>query len=167
MYDGQHDILGTMAQVICVLCEREFGPKNYNSRLCRYCALHNKWCSDCQSALPREYFTSDMQRRCADCARQYAYAYRKGLSKEDKILASRLRAARRCGISLAEYNQIYADQDGICLICQQADATDLDHCTITNSVRGLLCGKCNKGLGLFDDDIVFLSRAIAYLKGEL
>jgi hypothetical protein len=41
----------------------------------------------------------------------------------------------------------------------------IDHCHETNLVRGLLCHDCNKGLGNFKDNIIFLQIAIEYLKG--
>ena len=33
-----------------------------------------------------------------------------------------------------------------------------------NKVRGLLCGACNRALGLVRDDILLLGNAINYLK---
>lgn len=40
---------------------------------------------------------------------------------------------------------------------------EVDHCHQTNQVRGLLCGPCNRALGLLKDNIGNLERAIAYL----
>jgi hypothetical protein len=40
----------------------------------------------------------------------------------------------------------------------------IDHCHNTGKVRGLLCDHCNKGLGLFKDNIDYLNKAIEYLK---
>lgn len=60
-------------------------------------------------------------------------------------------------------------QKGKCAICD----TDLmalperyrhiDHDHTTNKVRGLLCLKCNWGLGIFKDDPIRLQKAIDYL----
>jgi hypothetical protein len=39
----------------------------------------------------------------------------------------------------------------------------IDHSHITNHIRGLLCNKCNLGLGFFRDDLNLLQNAIDYL----
>lgn len=40
----------------------------------------------------------------------------------------------------------------------------VDHDHNTNKIRGLLCSRCNMGLGFFDDSIEGLTKAINYLK---
>jgi hypothetical protein len=42
-----------------------------------------------------------------------------------------------------------------------------DHCHQTNKFRGLLCGKCNKALGLFGDSAGIISSALEYLERHL
>ena len=40
----------------------------------------------------------------------------------------------------------------------------LEHCHVTGVFRGWLCGKCNRGLGLFGDSIEGLMNAVRYLQ---
>jgi len=63
-----------------------------------------------------------------------------------------------------------------CSICErplrligERNAKDLlhvDHSHRTGRVRGVLCGRCNIGIGYFDDNAARLDRASAYLRGE-
>lgn len=41
-----------------------------------------------------------------------------------------------------------------------------DHCHETGQWRGRLCQRCNTALGLFNDDIEILKRAIEYLQDD-
>lgn len=65
-----------------------------------------------------------------------------------------------------EYDEMAEKQDNSCLICNRETLGKLhiDHDHNTGKVRGLLCGSCNRGLGMFGDDPEILSRAIKYLK---
>lgn len=40
----------------------------------------------------------------------------------------------------------------------------VDHCHDTGLVRGIICHKCNGGLGQFDDKLEFLKKAVQYLQ---
>jgi DNA-directed RNA polymerase subunit RPC12/RpoP len=57
-------------------------------------------------------------------------------------------------------------QENRCAICGnefiKAPCVDEDH-NNQNRIRGLLCEKCNHGLGQFKDSIAYLQNAINYL----
>ncbi len=67
------------------------------------------------------------------------------------------------GIGQSEYKKISADQKNVCAICFKDRALVVDHCHETKIVRGLLCHQCNRALGLFQDNIHTIKRAIEYL----
>jgi Autographiviridae endonuclease VII len=79
---------------------------------------------------------------------------------------ARLRKIRKVyGISPEQYAAMLAAQQGGCGICKKKDRRlCVDHCHATQLVGGLLCNKCNTGLGCFDDDPELLRAAIAYLR---
>lgn len=68
------------------------------------------------------------------------------------------------GITKEIYDAMCLQQQGKCKICLRPhDNLHIDHCHKTNKVRGLLCGNCNRGLGIFKDSPRTLMRAAAYL----
>lgn len=73
-------------------------------------------------------------------------------------------------MSLEEYEVILSKQSGVCAICggvcQSGKRLAVDHCHKTDKVRGLLCAKCNLGIGLFDDEPTRIQAAITYLNAS-
>lgn len=82
---------------------------------------------------------------------------------------------RRYGISLEDYDRMFAEQNGLCAICLQPPARDVspmgdkraklvvDHNHQTGQVRGLLCFDCNVKLSAIEDE-QFMLLGRAYLR---
>lgn len=85
---------------------------------------------------------------------------------KSKLRCTKLK--RLYGITLEEYNILLEAQNSKCAICK-INASEfkkdlaVDHCHTTGAVRGLLCTKCNPGLGYFQDSTELLKAAIEYL----
>lgn len=109
-------------------------------------------CSRCCRTLTKEQFGNVTQKRCRDCNRDERWA-------------------RKFGISRGDYFTLLASQGGRCAICRtgksgssQAYTLSVDHCHRTGKVRGLLCFRCNMGIGYLKDNQETLQAAIEYLK---
>lgn len=92
---------------------------------------------------------------------------RKESYRRDKDILRDKKLKKQFGISLLEYNQILNSQNNTCAICQEIEKNKslaVDHCHITRKIRGLLCTKCNLGLGMFQENINLLQIAITYLE---
>lgn len=73
---------------------------------------------------------------------------------------------RRYGLTPPLLRRLTRQQQNRCLICLQPVPLQVDHCHQTQRIRGLLCMQCNLALGLFEDDLSRLHRAIRYLEGK-
>lgn len=72
----------------------------------------------------------------------------------------------RYGISFEDFEEMKERQNNLCAICKTKTyekELNIDHCHATGKIRGLLCTKCNTGIGLFCDDINLLKNVITYL----
>ena len=71
---------------------------------------------------------------------------------------------RNYGLSLEEYEAMADAQGHRCAICGALDdKLVVDHCHDSNEVRGLLCDRCNVGIGCMGDNVERLMRAADYL----
>lgn len=90
--------------------------------------------------------------------------------RENKDLFVNRTLKRKYGIGLRERNRILQLQGGVCALCRKDTPTKcgwvVDHCHITNRVRGVLCQKCNTALGMLDENMETVLRIIPYLKAE-
>ena len=75
------------------------------------------------------------------------------------------------GITIEQYNVIFKKQKGRCAICKRPPTGGgidqrlcVDHDHLKDRIRELLCGKCNRALGLFSENIKFMESAIRYLR---
>ena len=97
--------------------------------------------------------------------------YRKN-NKEKIAMKKRQWQISKYGITVEEYEKLFKDQENKCKICGihmnnakgKGKCLTIDHDHKTGKVRGLLCGKCNSGLGLFNEDIEIIQNALNYLK---
>lgn len=98
------------------------------------------------------------------------YAKRTQKKKEEKITPriARLdveKISKAYQITPKNTEEMFVEQNGSCAICGTSKGTlCVDHCHTTGKVRGMLCGACNKGIGMFYDNVLFLKNAIAYLE---
>ena len=92
----------------------------------------------------------------------------KKISYEDK---RKQNYKTRYGISVEEYDEIFAKQNGVCAICEKPENVTrsgrlhmlaVDHNHETLQVRGLLCMNCNTRLGYFEGKNI-LVKLMAYL----
>ena len=98
---------------------------------------------------------------CKPCAVQRAQAQ---YTKEDLAQMQRkVWLKRKYGLTPERWEEMYTEQGGGCLICTNTEDLVVDHNHDTGEVRGLLCRKCNSGLGMFKDNDLLLIAAGRYL----
>lgn len=104
-------------------------------------------------------------------------AYQRAWREKNPERAKNNDLKKMFGITLQQYQQMEAAQQGKCAICGRTERTfdkhglprkmPVDHCHKTGKVRALLCTSCNRGLGLFKDDPEALRVAALYIERHL
>lgn len=117
------------------------------------------WCKDC-----KKIQRFDRKDRQSIIQREWY-----NLKKIDKKYIKNKSLIAKFGISLDQYESMLLSQGSKCAICltPQNDLSLMlcvDHDHSTGKIRGLLCHKCNTGIGLLGDSIDNLSNACIYLK---
>jgi hypothetical protein len=131
-------------------------------------------CIDCGKI--NSVYTSE---RCRDCWKKYIRINAKASHERRKDYARDWTLKKKYnGFTLEDFNVYWIACRGKCFICnkdmklpnntqgQSLDVVAVDHNHINGKVRGLLCNSCNKAIGLFNDNIELMNKAIKYLKGE-
>lgn len=153
---------------VCATCKQslrlnQFGKDKHNKDGLNYS------CKECRRI-------SEKQRIALVGAKDYykrrnhkTKSYRKKRYSDDPDSVRDYNYRKKFGKTLSEYRKLFDDQRGVCAICSvpwivgdKIFAWDHDH--TTNKVRGILCERCNRALGLLRDDVEVLKNAIKYLE---
>lgn len=91
-----------------------------------------------------------------------------------KITLARKKAEKRghTGFTCTpqEYLKLWRDSGDCCQLCgiheneTQQGYLCVDHCHDTGRIRGILCGACNSGIGMFAESETRMQKAIDYLR---
>lgn len=152
-----------------------------------------KTCNRCEEVLPLDAFyrmksaRDGRQSCCITCRKRYdrenaeqiaargrEYRIRKGLTGGTRpprrrsspipgTSPAQLRKLRQYGLTHGHFEWLLVSQAYRCAICNEQTDLCIDHDHETGVVRGLLCARCNAGLGMFLDDPQRLTGAIEYL----
>jgi len=129
-----------------------------------------KKCIKCSTEKPIYEFPIRSNKKprgeCKVCSAIISKKYRKDNRDKMKLYEAKW----NYGISLNDANDLYNETN--CQICCDkfvgTKNKHIDHCHETGTVRGVLCVRCNFGLGYFKDNIEIMNNAIKYLnKGTL
>jgi len=135
------------------------------------------WCKTCACAWLREDYSKrpSRQKRIRPAHPKTKRPPRTAWYKEYRSrpgVRDREKAYKR-GKKAVRYDALFQSQNGVCAICGRPETAKhqngtikslaIDHDHVTGEVRGLLCVKCNTGIGYFHEDPVILQKAIEYL----
>jgi DNA-directed RNA polymerase subunit RPC12/RpoP len=130
-----------------------------------------KRCSGCRVEKNLSEFNKNklgkfgVHNQCRQCARLW-----KPSPEALKISRQKTREWNRkkvSGFTPEDFENKLKEQGYKCAICGTDKPTSInwhaDHCHETKTKRGVLCQKCNMGIGLFNDNTELMEKAIMYL----
>lgn len=119
----------------------------------------------------RRYYKKNKEKIDEDTKRRHKEYYEQNKNnwktRYNKLRVA-LRRKQKYGVTEEDYDNMLKAQKNSCAICKKSTEElgyqlCVDHCHKTNVVRGLLCHNCNKGIGMLQDSIPYLKKAIKYL----
>jgi hypothetical protein len=143
--------------------------RNAESRA--YYHLHKAENRERDSAYAKRRHAEHREERCA-ATRKWYWANRekaRAYKRSDRYKAYYWeKNLGKFGLTLDSYHALLEKQGDKCACCGTSyhggRQFNVDHDHETGKVRGLLCNRCNLGLGYLDDNLAGVQRAMAYLE---
>lgn len=164
--------------VRCPVCETEKPSEDFHKNNARKNGLDWR-CKNCSAESKAENYRKNPERARAyavkwrknNPARHRASRYKWAQENPEKVkqtaLVLKQNSARqkKYGLCPHTFQRLLTLQENKCGICQEDLISPcVDHCHVTGRVRGLLCRKCNSGIGQLNDSAERCERAAVYLR---
>lgn len=168
---GLHQPIPEGWLITCICGWSATGPKQREVRdqYSTHLASTLPVCKDCGPQPPYKMSRATAS-LCKACSTRRTQAWAKAHPSEWERHRRKSLLKRKYGITLEQYDALLAQQGGVCAVCRDPIADPrgfrphIDHDHETGAVRGVLCYRCNTGLGVFRDSVDNLAAAIEYLK---
>lgn len=140
---------------VCSFCKIKKHVSEFNKAKSHKDGLHH-YCKDCRKLYRKKH-------------KQYYKNYNKQWYKKHKDYARNYNLLRIYNITLQDKQRMFMQQNKVCTICGASISfknSHVDHNHLTGEVRGLLCKRCNIGLGYFNVDLEgsnILQKAVRYI----
>ncbi len=149
----------------CSMCKRILSLSSY------YKAKKNKdgyfgHCKECQKTKSHDFYIKNKEKR-----NKQTRVWRKSNPKRLKTIERRA-TLKKHGVALEEYEFLLKRCGNRCVICNEKETRknqygitplSVDHDHKTGKIRGLLCNRCNRVLGMVKDDLNILTEMKSYL----
>lgn len=113
------------------------------------------------------YKNGRLRSDCKECRSSTEVQRVRDQTPEARAARARRHLLNKYDLTPEEYADLLAGQGGACAICGAPPPPHrrlaVDHCHDTGRVRGLLCGHCNRALGLLGESPDRVLRAHTYL----
>ncbi len=130
-----------------------------------------KSCTKCGRTQSLKSFPKNKQCRdgvrtvCKSCVSEYRKKWWENGGGKEKQRDTNLK--RAYGIDSSEWQRLFELQKGCCVSCERHQSSMLkslhvDHCHKSGKVRALLCDRCNRALGIMDEDAVSIRKLAEY-----
>jgi hypothetical protein len=173
----------------CTTCKIVYPLSEYRKDSSRSNGIHPT-CNNCNKEIQRRWYKKNKEKAKKNSLANYekkkdiinAKRKKKRADNPEEVrskarksynpIVSKVSSWKNAGIKNMTYElylKMVSQQNDCCAICSDHRDTmkrnlDVDHDHITGKVRGLLCSKCNTGIGKLKESIDILEKAINYLK---
>ena len=173
----------------CIYCKEikpaaEFYRHEYTTRTGKTSTRFVSRCKACGADVNRKWRLENYE-QYHERVREYEQRNREQIAERkkrykaanrDKVLAIQRKAHLKYmyGLTSEELRTMERAQHGVCAICKEVPSgighkrrLHIDHCHVTDKVRGLLCHQCNVSLGLMKEDPVRIQSMLEYVLSYL
>lgn len=148
-------------ELTCCRCNSTKSISEFNDHMFR---IRYPYCTDCSRAVTKASYSKP----------EAKMRHRKWYKEKYEDTAENARLLKLYGITLDQYNSMLEQQEHKCEICKSPETAvsrngytlrlAIDHNHLTGAIRSLLCFRCNRGIGYFEENPKLIKEILKYLK---